>query len=317
MDKTSFELIPTPPYNFDLQWKFYYSSKEPQPEIYKDGIWRRAFKIGDRLVPVAVISIGTVEKPKLRVNVFSKLNTKEKKDISNKITDIFRLKDDLKELYNFMNKDKVLLGIESKLYGLRPPGIGENIFEGAIRVIIQQQISLQVAYVMTGALVRRFGEKIEINGESYYDFPSPQVLAAADENDLRKCKLSRQKSKYIKELALEVANGYDLERIGEMNNEEAIEELMKFKGIGRWTAELILITSLGRMDLCVPDDLGARKAVSYFYFDGKLQSGDAVRKFTERWGKFRGWVIYYLICDYRGCPIIKQLFQSGVARLGL
>jgi len=201
-------------------------------------------------------------------------------------------------LYNFMDRDEILLEIKNKLYGLRPPGIGASIFEGAIRVIIQQQISLRVAYVMTGELVRRFGEKIEINGEPYYDFPSPQVLANADENELRKCKLSRQKSRYIKELALKVADGYDLENIGKMNNEEAIEELMKFKGIGRWTAELILITTLGRMDLCVPDDLGARKAVSYFYFDGKLQSGNAVRKFTERWGEFRGWIIYYLICAY-------------------
>ncbi|MEA2054929.1 MAG: DNA-3-methyladenine glycosylase [Candidatus Thermoplasmatota archaeon] len=298
MEKTSFELVPTAPYDFDLQWKFYYSSREPQPEIYKDGIWRRAFKIGDRLVPITVTSDGTVEKPKLRVNVFSKLNTKEKKDISNKITDIFRLKDDLKELYNFMDKDKILLGIESKLYGLRPPGIGESIFEGAIRVIIQQQISLRVAYVMTGALVRRFGEKVEINGEGYYDFPSPQVLANANETELRRCKLSHQKAKYIKELALKVANGYDLEKIREMNNNEAIEELMKFKGIGMWSAELILITTLGRMNLCVPDDLGARKAVSHFYFDRRLQSGDVVRKFTERWGKFKGWIIYYLICAY-------------------
>jgi len=152
--------------------------------------------------------------------------------------------------------------------------------------------------VMTGALVKRFGERVEIDGELYYDFPSPQALANADENELRKCGLSRQKSRYIKEFALKVVNGYDLEKIGEMNNEEAIEELMKFRGIGRWTAELILITTLGRMDLCVPDDLGARKAVSHFYFDGKLQSGDVVRKFTERWGEFRGWVIYYLICAY-------------------
>ncbi|HJH26631.1 MAG TPA: hypothetical protein C5S37_07615 [Methanophagales archaeon] len=298
MDKTSFELIPTSPYNFDLQWKFYYSSKEPQPEIYNDNIWRRAFKIGNGLVPVEVTYIGTIEKPRLRVNIFSKFNTKEKKDLSDKITDIFRLRDNLKGLYNFMDEDETLLEIKDKLYGLRPPGIGASIFEGAIRVIMQQQISLQVAYVMTGALVGRFGEKIEINGEPYYDFPSPQVLANADENKLRKCKLSRQKSKYIKELALKVTNGYDLEKIREMNNNEAIDELMKFKGIGMWSAELILITTLGRMDLCVPDDLGARKAVSHFYFDEKLQSGDVVRKFTEGWGKFKGWIIYYLICAY-------------------
>jgi len=298
MDKASFKLQPTPPYNFDLQWKFYSSSKEPQPEIYKDGIWRRTFKIGDRLVPVRITSVGTVEKPKLRVNASSKLDAKERRYLSDKIADIFRLRDNLRGLYNFMDKDEILLEIKNKLYGLRPPGIGASIFEGAIRVIIQQQISLRVAYVTTGELVRRFGEKIEIDGEPYYDFPSPQVLADADENELRKCKLSRQKARYIKELALKVVDGYDLENIGKMSNEEAIEELMKFKGIGRWTAELILITTLGRMDLCVPDDLGARKAVSYFYFDRKLQSGDVVRKFTERWGKFRGWIIYYLICAY-------------------
>ena len=298
MDKASFDLQPTTPYNFDLQWKFYSSSKDPQPEIYKDGIWRRSFKIGDRLVPVEVTSIGTVEKPKLRINTFSKLNAKEKSYLSDKIADIFRLRDDLRALYDFMDQDSILRKIKKELYGLRPPGIGANIFEGAIRVIIQQQISLRVAYVITGTLVRRFGEKIEINGEAYYDFPSPQVLANADETELRKCKLSRQKARYIRDLALKVVNGYDLEKIRKMNNEEAIEELMKFKGIGRWTAELILITTLGRMDLCVPDDLGARKAVSYFYFDGKLQSGDIVRKFTERWGEFKGWIIYYLICAY-------------------
>ena len=298
MNKTSFELRPTPPYDFDLQWKFYSSSKEPQPEIYKDGICRRAFKIGDRLVPVEVTSIGTVEKPRLVVNAFSKLGTKEKRYLSDKIMSIFRSGEDLGALYEFMERDEILHSIKNKLYGLRPPGIGASIFEGAIRVIIQQQISLQVAYVMTGELVKRFGEKIEIDGEPYYDFPSPQVLANANENELRKCKLSRQKSRYIKELSLKVADGYDLEKIKKMNNEEAIEELMKFKGIGRWTAELILITTLRRMDLCVPDDLGARKAVSYFYFDGKLQSGDIVRKFTERWGEFKGWIIYYLICAY-------------------
>ena len=298
MDKTLFELLPTPPYNFDLQWRFYSSSKEPQPEIYKDGIWRRSFKIGDKLVPVSVTSVGTVEKPKLRINAFSKLNAKEKKYLSDKIMDIFRLRDDLRALYDFMEQDKILRKIKKELYGLRPPGIGASIFEGAVRVIIQQQISLQAAYVMTGALVRKFGEKIEINGEPYYDFPSPQALANADETELRRCKLSRQKSRYIKELALKVVDGYNLEKIKRLSNEEAITELIKFRGIGRWTAELILITTLGRMDLCVPDDLGARKAVSHFYFDGKLQSGDMVRKFTERWGKFKGWIIYYLICAY-------------------
>ena len=111
MDEASFELQPTPPYNFDLQWKS--SSEEPQPEIYKDGIWRRAFKIGDRSVPVKITSVGTVEKPKLRVNASS--DAKEKKHLADKIADIFRLRDDLRELYNFMDKDEILLEIKNKV----------------------------------------------------------------------------------------------------------------------------------------------------------------------------------------------------------
>ena len=69
--------------------------------------------------------------------MFSKLNTEEKRDISSKITDIFRLRYDLKKLYNFMDRDEILCEIKNKLYGLKQPGIGMSIFEGAIRVIIQ------------------------------------------------------------------------------------------------------------------------------------------------------------------------------------
>ena len=127
MNKTSFELRPTPPYDFDLQWKSYSSSKEPQPEIYKDGIWRRTFKIGDRLVPVRITSVGTVEKPKLRVNASSKLDAKERRYLSDKIADIFRLRDNLRGLYNFMDKDEILLEIKNKLYGLTAGNRGEHI----------------------------------------------------------------------------------------------------------------------------------------------------------------------------------------------
>ncbi len=260
MVKTSLELMAAAPYNFDLQWRFYYSSKEPQPEIFKDGIWSRAFRIGNKLVPVAVTATGTIEQPELRVDIFAELNAEAKRDITDKLTDIFRLREDLSGLYKFMDREDTLRRIKNELYGLRPPGIGTSIFEGAIRVI----------------------------------------------EDLRACKLSRQKSRYIKAFTSEVASGYDLGSIKGLDNERAIEELMKFNGIGRWTAEMILITTLGRMDLCVPDDLGARKAVSYFYFDGELQSGDVVRKFTERWGRFKGWIIYYLICAYNMVREVKE-----------
>lgn len=298
MKEISFELIPVAPYSFDLQWKFY-SSDKPQPETYKNGVWRRAFIIENKLVPVDVTSIGTLEKPRLKISTFFEINAEEKNYISKKITEIFGLEEDISGLYDFMSKDRILNGIKGELYGLRPPArIGASIFEGVVRVIIQQQISLRVAYIMTGALVKRFGGFVEISNERYYGFPSPETLAKASDDELRECKLSSQKARYIREFSSEVVNGYDLEELKEMEDEDVIERLMGFNGIGRWSAELISITALGRMNLCVPDDLGTRKSVSYFYFDGKLQSGDIVRKFVDRWGRFRGWITYYLMCAY-------------------
>ncbi len=159
MAKISFELKPKAPYDFDLHWKFY-SSSEPQAETYKNGVWRRLIKIENRLFPVAVSSVGTVDKPRLKINIYSKISAAEKKELSDKITYFFKIRNDVTELYEFMDRDKVLRKVKNQLYGLRPPGIGLGIFESIVRVIIQQQISLHVAYVMTGALVRRFGEKM-------------------------------------------------------------------------------------------------------------------------------------------------------------
>jgi len=73
---------------------------------------------------------------------------------------------------------------------------------------------------------------------------------------------------------------------------------MKFKGVGRWTAELTVVTSTGK-DVLPADDLGARRAVSKFYFRGRMISGEKLRDFSNKWSEFRGAITYYLICAER------------------
>lgn len=298
MDKTSFEVTVSPPYNFNLQWKLY-SAEEPQPETYKNGILRRAFKIGSKLIPVDVNSIGTTRYPKLRVNVFSNLTPNKKRLLLEIVKYFFSLEDNFNGLYKFMDRDDVLCKIKNKLYGLRPPKMGINTFEGVIRSIIQQQISLRVAQRINSALIKTFGEKSDIGGEIYYDFPPPDKLAKASLGKLRKCKLSQQKSRYVKNFSIQVAGGYDLEGIKKMSDKDAIDELMKFDGIGRWSAELVLVATLGRRNLSVPNDLGERRAISYFYFSGEMQSAETIREFEKQWDKYKGWISYYLMYGFR------------------
>jgi len=242
--------------------------------------------------------LGNVEKPRLEVNVSNRIDEKEKREIKNKLSWIFSTKTDLKELYTFMDRDPTLKEVKQKLYGLRPFNYS-TVFEGIIKSIIQQQISLIGSMYITSRLVERFGDKVQVGEEVYYEFPSPNSLASASIDELKECGLSRQKALYIKEFSKKVANKEcNPENLKEFSSEEIVKRLTQFKGIGRWTAELVIVTSTGKEALPA-DDLGARRAVSKFYFDRNLISGDELRKFAKRWGHFEGLVTYYLICAER------------------
>jgi DNA-3-methyladenine glycosylase II len=291
-------LKPKPPYDFTLHPKFFGFHK-PVPEAYENGVWKRALRLqSGKVIPLKVRMLGNVDEPKLEADILTEADAKERREINSKLSWIFSTETDLQELYRFMDRDRVLKNAKEKLYGLRPFNYA-TVFEGAIKSIVQQQISLLVSMYMTFRLVEKFGDRVKVGEDVYYEFPSARALANATADELKACGLSRQKTEYIKSFSEKVANGeFDSEALTSLSSEEIIEALTKFKGIGRWTAELVIVTSTGKEALPA-DDLGARRAVSKFFFNGKLISGDELRKFSEKWGKFRGMVTYYLICAER------------------
>ncbi len=91
---------------------------------------------------------------------------------------------------------------------------------------------------------------------------TPANLARQKEAKLRTLGISRQKAGYLLDLARNVDDGtVPLDRIGRLSDEEIIARLTQVKGIGRWTAEMFLIFSLGRLDVLPVDDLGVRAAL--------------------------------------------------------
>jgi len=262
-------------------------------------VYKRALILeSKKLVPLKVSFGGTVRKPRLEVQVLKAIGEEEKREIRNKLSWIFSTNEDLTELYTFMDKDPILKEVKQRLYGLRPFKYS-TVFEGVIKSIIQQQISLLVSKHLTYRLIERFGNKALVGEEVFYEFPSPDLLSNATVEELRRRGLSKQKSMYIKDFSEKVARKeFDPKDLKESTSEEIIERLTQFKGIGRWTAELVIVTSIGK-DALPADDLGARRAVSKFYFHGRLLSGNELRRFSERWGKFKGMITYYLICAER------------------
>jgi 3-methyladenine DNA glycosylase/8-oxoguanine DNA glycosylase len=88
---------------------------------------------------------------------------------------------------------------------------------------------------------------------------APETLQAAGTDALRACGLSTAKAAALLDLAAKVADGtVRLERIGRLADDDVVAELVKIKGIGRWTAEMFLIFTLGRLDVWPVDDYGVR-----------------------------------------------------------
>jgi len=122
----------------------------------------------------------------------------------------------------------------------RPPG-----FETLLRAIVFQQISIHAA----GAIWKRVeAAVVPLTAAAY---------CGTSDDAIRACGFSRQKLLYARSLAELVASGeVPLEALDRLEDEEAIDQLVKIKGIGRWTAEVYLMFALGRRDMWPADDLG-------------------------------------------------------------
>jgi DNA-3-methyladenine glycosylase II len=159
-------------------------------------------------------------------------------------------------------------------------------FEALVRAIIYQQLAGAAASAIYGRFVARFGGA---------KFPTPAQVLAATDADLRAVGLSARKALYIKDVALQVANGnLNFHRFGRMEDEEIIADLTRVKGIGRWTAEIFLMFNLGRADVLPVGDLGFRNAVNLVYQLRHPPTPKQLRKMAERWRPYRSAATWYM-----------------------
>lgn len=126
-------------------------------------------------------------------------------------------------------------------------------------------------------------------------FPTPLQVIDAPETLLRTAGLSRQKIRYLKDLAEHVqSRAINFHRFPGMEDEEIIAELIAVRGVGRWTAEMFLMFNLGRPDVLPVDDLGFRNAARRLYRMRKAPDAKRLRTLAERWRPYRSAAVWYL-----------------------
>jgi len=147
-----------------------------------------------------------------------------------------------------------------------------------VRSILSQQISTAAARTVRDRVV------LLVESRSGSKSVTPESLLALSVDELRSAGCSQRKAEYMLDLAEKVDNReVALAKIGRLSNEEVIETLVQVRGIGRWTAEMFLMFSLGRHDVFPVDDLGVRNAMVNLYGLAQSSSHDEFRAIAEKW----------------------------------
>jgi DNA-3-methyladenine glycosylase II len=288
---------PVPPYDFDLSARIF-SGGDPQFRDYAEGEFRQALRVDGRIALLSIKSKGTVDEAALRVAVVSddRLSRGELEKVRALVVHMLNLDMDLKPFYRAVSGDPVMSRLTRSLYGLKSPTT-PTVFEALVDSIIEQQISLASAHSMQRRLIRRYGDTADIGGATWYLYPTPAALGRATLRGLQDCGLSRRKSEYIRDVSAQVDDGrLDLDAFESFQDTgEILEELKRVRGIGDWTAEMVMIRGLHKMDSLPADDIGLQARVSYFYGQQGRASADDLRRVAGNWGRYRGLGGYYMI----------------------
>jgi DNA-3-methyladenine glycosylase II len=170
-------------------------------------------------------------------------------------------------------------------FGLEPRYRAEP-YDGLFRAIVYQQLSGKAAGTILGRVLALFGDG---------RVPPPRHLLAMPEERLRGAGLSRNKTRALRDLAERtldgtVPAGAAARRTGD---EELIARLSTVKGVGRWTAEMLLI-AMGRPDILPVADLGVRKGYGLTFRSRDLPPAERILRRGERWRPYRTIVSWYL-----------------------
>lgn len=183
-----------------------------------------------------------------------------------------------------LEKDPVLAEVIKK----SPPlewKIGGNYFVSLSGSIISQQLSMKAADTIYTRFQKLFKNE-RINPED--------VLLLSDET-IRNCGISYSKITYIKDLARKtLESGIIFEQFDQMTEQEIIDELVKVKGVGVWTAQMFIMFTMGREDIFSYGDLGLRRAIEKLYKLKKEPTQKQAEKIASKWKPYRTIACRYL-----------------------
>jgi len=298
VDQISFRLNPAPP--FDLRLTAWALRRRPDNIIdrWDDKGYGRVMVFDGKPVEVEVEQKGSLDKPILHVTATAEtIGPWLKSGVTSGLERLLGLRIDLTKFYDFVKGEKKLYELSQRFLGLKPPRF-LNLFEALVNAFACQQLTLIVGILLLNRLAMKSGLPFKKEGSTVHSFPLPERVARLHPETFRKLGFSRQKGLALAELSRMVTQkSIDLGRIETLDDEAVLEKLCRLRGVGRWSAEYVLLRGMGRTSLFPGDDVGAQNKLRHLLYLRKPLDYKGVRRLLARWQPFGGLVYFHLLLD--------------------
>lgn len=213
------------------------------------------------------------------------------------VTRMLGLQIDLEPFYRMAAGDAKLRELAEKYRGLKPVQF-PTVFEALGNAFACQQFTIAAGLQLLNRLAQLGSIAMEGQDGKFFGFPGPADLARFSPRTFRRLGFSGQKTRAFRELSRNIlARNFDPNALRDQTNEAAVAALLRLRGVGRWTAEYVLLRGLGRLDVFPGDDVGARNRLAKWLHRSRPMNYGSVRKILSRWQPYAGLIYFHMLME--------------------
>ena len=296
---TSIEFAAVQPYSFELTMHkpagWWWSTPD---EVFEDNTLWTATRFRNALIGLKLKSMGTLKTPKIRCAIFSdrEVSDAEKRGIVLMTKRALGTQEDITGFYKLAQKDEILRAVVKDLYGMHTLAWPE-LFPALILAVTLQMAPMKRSNQMMELLLENFGDQTDFDEKTVRYWPSPERIASVTPDRLKaKAKLGYRAENLVA-IAKALKAGFpEADELWAMDSEAAKKRLMSLRGIGDYSAEIIM----PRMGF--PLDVWSAKIFHILFFGKEPESPRETipilkRTAEEKWGEWRGYVFVYVLND--------------------
>lgn len=232
---------------------------------------------------ITIQSIGTLHEPKFMING---LETDEQYE---RVLSIFHFNRSLEGIHEHFlgtNLHSLFLKFEGT-----PIITDFSLYGNIIKSIIHQQLNLSFAKTLTERFVHTFGS----SKEGIWLYPAPEIIANLEVSTLREMQFSTRKAEYVIGISKAIAEGnLNLKALLSQSDDFILSELIKYRGIGPWTAESFLLFGLGRENLFPLADVGLQNSLKQLWNLDRKPMKSEIAPHLDSWSPYNSYAALYL-----------------------